>query len=239
MTAESSSQRQTVIGHSTGDKVVLYGGLPLLGLLLGFFLPRIAVWAIDQPWVPFQRPLELIAKWQGWWVILILTVVGVVAGILLAAAALEDTLKVTVTDTEVQFQKNNRTRRVPREQIRIAFLDGKDIVLQAADSRELARERHDQLKSEANRIPAAFEAHGYPWSAEGDPYRDAFRRWVEDHPEVPPAVNAVLRARSKAIALGDKGKADARELRDEVAKLGYVIRDENANQYWRSIAQPD
>jgi cysteinyl-tRNA synthetase len=62
---------------------------------------------------------------------------------------------------------------------------------------------------------------------------------VEDHPEVPPAVNAVLRARSKAIALGDKGKADARELRDEVAKLGYVIRDENANQYWRSIAQPD
>jgi hypothetical protein len=65
VTAESSSQRQTVIGHSTGDKVVLYGGLPLLGLLLGFFLPRIAVWAVDQPWVPFQRPLELIAKWQG------------------------------------------------------------------------------------------------------------------------------------------------------------------------------
>jgi hypothetical protein len=77
-------------------------------------------------------------------------------------------LKVTVTDTEVQFQKNNRTRRVPREQIRVAFLDGKDIVLQAADSRELARKRHDQRKSEAKRIPTAFEAHGYPWSAEGD-----------------------------------------------------------------------
>jgi cysteinyl-tRNA synthetase len=172
-------------------------------------------------------------------VVLILAIAGVVAGILLASAALEDTLKVSVTDTEVQFQKNKRTRRVPREQIRVAFLDGNDIVLQAADSRELARERHDQLKSEAKRISAAFEAHGYPWSAEGDPYRNAFRRWVEDHPEVPPAVNAVLRARSKAIALGDKGKADARELRDEVAKLGYVIRDENANQYWRSIAQPD
>jgi hypothetical protein len=52
MTAESPAQRRTVIGHSTGDKVVLYGGLPLLGLLLGYFLPRIAAWATDQPWVP-------------------------------------------------------------------------------------------------------------------------------------------------------------------------------------------
>jgi hypothetical protein len=51
-------------------------------------------------------------------VVLILTIAGMVAGILLASAALEDTLKVTVTDTEVQFQKNRRTRRVPREQIR-------------------------------------------------------------------------------------------------------------------------
>jgi cysteinyl-tRNA synthetase len=166
-----------------------------------------------------------------------LTIACVVAGILLASAALEDTLKITVTDTEVQFQKNKRTRRVPREQIQVAFLDGKDIVLQAADSRELARERHDQLKSEAQGISAAFEAHGYPWSSAGDPYRDAFRRWVEDDPALPPAVNAVLRARSKAIALGHKGKADARELRDEVAKLGYAIRDENANQYWRSTTQ--
>lgn len=199
----------------------------LLGLLLDYFLPRIAYWATHQPW-----------KWEGWWVVLILAIAGVVAGILLASAALEDTLKVSVTDTEVQFQKNKRTRRVPREQIRVAFLDGNDIVLQAADSRELARERHDQLKSEANRISAAFEAHGYPWSAAGDPYRDDFRRWVEDDPELPPAVNAVLRARSKANASGHKGKAVAHELRDEAAKLGYAIRDVNADQYWRSTTRP-
>jgi hypothetical protein len=43
---------------------------------------------------------------------------------------------------------------------------------------------------------------------------------VEDDPELSPAANAVLRARSEALALGDKGKADAREPRDEVAKLG-------------------
>jgi hypothetical protein len=236
MTAESPARRQTVIGHSAADKAVLYGGLPLVGLLLGYFLPRIADWAVDLPWVPLQGPLKLIARWDSWWVVLLLTLVGLVLGVLLAAAALEDTLKVTVTDTEVEFQKNKVTRAVPREKIRVAFLDGQDIVLHDTDSRELARERHDQLKSEARQIPVAFQAHGYPWAADGDPYRDAFRRWVEDDPDLPPAVNAVLRARSKAFEQGDKGKADLRELRDEISKLGYVVRDEDKKQYWRPIA---
>lgn len=237
MTAESPARRQTVIGHSPADKAVLYGGLPLGGLLLGYFLPRIADWAVGLPWVPLQGPLKLIARWDSWWVVVLLTLVGLVLGLLLAAAALEDTLKVTVTDTQVEFQKNKVTRVVPREKIRVAFLDGKDIVLQDTDSRELARERHDELKSEARRIPAAFQGHGYPWAADGDPYRDAFRRWVEDDPDLPPAVNAVLRARSKAFERGDKGKADLRELRDEISKLGYVVRDEDKKQYWRPIAQ--
>jgi hypothetical protein len=92
------------------------------------------------------------------------------------------------------------------------------------------------LKSEAKQIPAAFRTHGYPWSDEGDPHRDEFRRWVKDDPELSPAVNAVLRARSKAFNLGDKGKADVRELRDEVAKLGYVVRDEEKRQYWRAVS---
>jgi hypothetical protein len=35
---------RTVIGHSTADKVLLFGGFPVVGLVLGFFLPRIADW---------------------------------------------------------------------------------------------------------------------------------------------------------------------------------------------------
>ncbi|TCM47164.1 hypothetical protein [Kribbella sp. VKM Ac-2568] len=50
----TDSSTKSVIGHSTADKVVLYGGFPLAGLALGFFLPRNADWAVDQRWVPFQ-----------------------------------------------------------------------------------------------------------------------------------------------------------------------------------------
>jgi hypothetical protein len=231
MTTQASDR--TEIGHSTADKVVLFGGFPLAGLVLGFFLPRIADWAVSKEWVPFQGPLKLVAGWDGWWVSAICIVIGLLAGVLLAAMALEDTLKVTITGQSVEFLKNQQTVTVPREKVAVAFLDGKEIVLQDATSRELAREKHDQLKSEAKQIPAAFRAHGYPWSDGGDPHADRFRRWVEDEPELPPTVNAVLKARSKAFDQGDKGKADLRELRDEVAKLGYTVKDRDKVQYWR------
>ncbi|HZX02224.1 CysS/YqeB C-terminal domain-containing protein, partial [Kribbella sp.] len=60
-----------------------------------------------------------------------------------------------------------------------------------------------------------------------------FRRWIEDDPELPPAVNAILKVRSKAFDDGDKGKADLRELRDELTNLGYTVKDKDKKQYWR------
>ncbi|MFF0338280.1 hypothetical protein [Kribbella sp. NPDC004875] len=234
MGSTTGTPERTVIGHSTTDKVVLFGGLPLVGLVLGFFLPRIADWAADRSWVPFQGPLKLIAAWDSWWVVVICVLVGLVAGVVLAGMALDDTLKVTITDRSVEFLKNQKAVTVPREKVAVAFLDGKEIVLQDATSRELAREKHDQLKAEAQRIPAAFRAHGYPWSDAGDPHESAFRRWIEDDPELPPAVNAVLKVRSKAFGDGDKGKADLRELRTELTNLGYTVKDRDKVQYWRA-----
>ncbi|GAA0941887.1 hypothetical protein GCM10009554_33870 [Kribbella koreensis] len=234
MTTDSSTK--TVIGHSAADKLLLYGGLPLLGLVLGYFLPRIADWATKLEWVPFQGPLELISRWDGWWVVAICLALGLIGGVLLAAMALEDTLKTTVGNTEVEFLKNQRTTRVPREKVALAFLDGKEIVLQDSRSAELAREKHDELGAAARtKIQAAFRAHGYPWSDAGDPHESEFRRWVEDDPDLSPAANAVLKARSKAFGQGDKGKADLRELRLELGKLGFVVRDREKKQYWRPV----
>jgi len=224
---------KTVIGRSRTDKVVLFGGLPLVGLALGYFLPRIADWAARQKWVPFQGPLELIAGWDGWWVVVVCMVVGLLGGALLAAIALDDTLKVTITNESVEFEKNEKTVTVPRHKVATAFLDGKEIVLLDATTRELAREKHDQFTSESPKIAAAFRAHGYPWSDGGDPHEHRYRRWVEDEPELPPGANAVLKARAKSFGDGDKGKADLRELREEVAKLGYTVKDKEKKQYWR------
>ncbi|WP_432944998.1 YqeB family protein [Kribbella sp. CA-253562] len=223
---------RTVVGHSATDKVLLYGGLPLVGGLLGYFLPRIADWAVDQRWVPWKWLFELVSDWDMWWAKVILVAAGLVAGLLLGAIAMDDSLRITVTNHDVELLKNEKTTVVARDEVAAVFLDGKELVIQDRDSAELVREKHDQLKGDTAKIGAAFRAHGYPWSDDGDPYADRFRRWVEDDPELPPAVNAVLRARAKASEA-----ADLRELRTEIAKLGYVVRDSDKKQYWRAAAR--
>jgi hypothetical protein len=219
---------RTVVGHSATDKVLLYGGLPLVGGLLGYFLPRIADWAAAQRWVPWKGLFELVSGWDVWWAQVIMVAVGLVAGLVLGAIAMDDSLRITVTNHDVELLKNEKTTVVARDKVAAVFLDGKELVIQDRDSAELAREKHDQLKGDTAKIGAAFRAHGYPWSDDGDPYADRFRRWVEDDPELPPAVNAVLRARAKASEA-----VDLRELRTEIAKLGYVVRDKDKKQYWR------
>jgi cysteinyl-tRNA synthetase len=55
-------------------------------------------------------------------------------------------------------------------------------------------------------------------------------------PDLPVSVNALLNARARALAKGEK--AEAAELRAELAKVGIVIRDEKTGQSWRYAGSP-
>jgi len=64
-----------------------------------------------------------------------------------------------------------------------------------------------------------------------------YHRWAQDTPDLPPTVNALLKAREKTLK--NKNGREARELRSEVAKHGVVVRDKETRQYWRmQAAQP-
>ncbi len=79
----------------------------------------------------------------------------------------------------------------------------------------------------------AFRRHGYTW-LEADPHRADFREWTPGEPELSAPANAVLRARQ--IVREKIGDGDAvRELRDELAKLGVVVRDADKAQFWRRM----
>src|SRR5690606_19175879 len=85
-------------------------------------------------------------------------------------------------------------------------------------------------------LAEAFQNHGYPWSADGDPFKDRYRRWVPDLPELPPSAHALLKVRERALK--EKNKKDIAELREELAKIGYIVRDEGVNQYGRPVDKP-
>lgn len=92
----------------------------------------------------------------------------------------------------------------------------------------MAREEIDE---KPEKVENAFRKHNYEWAADGDPFKDQFRRWIPDAPELSPGAHALLKARHKALK--DEETDDVEEFRLELAQLGIVVRDEDTRQYWR------
>ncbi|URV79686.1 hypothetical protein M5C89_21120 [Bacillus velezensis] len=53
-------KKQTVLELSSVEKTLVFLVPPLLGLVIGWFLPVIAKWAVTLDWLPVIGPLEMI-----------------------------------------------------------------------------------------------------------------------------------------------------------------------------------
>ncbi|MFG1735141.1 DUF308 domain-containing protein [Paenibacillus sp. 843] len=219
------------IGLSASDRILVWAVPPLLGAVIGWFIPAIADWATGLAWVPFQGPLELIASIQGPWVVIVTAVLGLLAGMILSHVAIKESLAVRLSDKEITLRIHEVDHTFAREEVSAVFLDGKQLVLLGNEGQELYRE-----KPEAKRdvVAEAFKRHGYSWR-DRDPFADHYVRWVADSPGLTPSMNALFLAREKAMENEDK--KDAADLRQELSKLGITVRDDGKKQYWRQHGQ--
>ncbi|OAB42859.1 YqeB family protein [Paenibacillus glacialis] len=229
-TTVKARHESTEIGFSTTTRVLLFTGIPLIGIIIGYFLPALAAWTLTLPWIPFRGPIELITSFKEPWMEIICSVLGLAAGIWFALAFITETLVVTITDKYLQLDKDRVVQAINREEITAAFLDGKYFILLGPSGQELAREIYDLS---IKRLASTLELYEYPFIPSGDPYKEQYRRWVVDSPDLPPAINALMKARENA--LHKKDTANVKDLRCELIKLGYVIREEEVRQYWRSF----
>jgi hypothetical protein len=220
------------LGLSRADRWLIWMGFPVAGLAVGWALPLLARWLLGLPWVPLAGPLRLVAALDAGVGRVALVGAGLLLGLVFAFVAVYETLRVTVADTGLRLRLGDADRTVPRGEVSAVFVDGRHLVVLDRESRQVVRERLERAGDP--QVPGAFRAHGYPW-LERDPYAALFRRWVPDLPDLPGAVNAVLAAR--AVALTNKSGTDAAELRDEVQKLGYTVRDDGTTQHWRPLVR--
>jgi hypothetical protein len=218
-----------VVAPPPAERALVWVGFPLIGAAAGWLLKSLAEWATSLPWVPFQGPLELVASVPDPQATIGSLALGVAGGLVVAVLAEQDYVRVTVEDDQLTVTRGGSSRRVPRASVEAVFLDGKQLVLLGHETDEVVREGGDL--PDAERLEAAFRAHGYPWVPGGDPHKDEYRRWVEDLPDLPAGADAVLKARARALDRGDK--EDAVQLRLELGKLGIVVRDEGKRQFWR------
>ncbi|WP_308042514.1 hypothetical protein [Micromonospora sp. PLK6-60] len=227
MSTPGGDDAVTVAGGAA-ELAVLWGGFPLLGAGVGWLFATVAPWvATELRWVPFRGLFKAVAELPDRTALIGAVAVGVLAGVAVAAAGHRDRLTVSVERHRVRMRRAGQVQEFPRTAVRAAFLDGTALVLLGAREQELVRERADL---DGARLAAAFRRHGVPWT-DGDPHRDAYRRWVAGLPGLPAGADVLLGARQRAVERDRRG--EARELRGELARLGVVVRDDDKRQYWR------
>ena len=202
-------------------RVLAWLGLPLGGAALLFLVVRLAAW------LPLPGPLRLVRGLPEPAATIVVVAVGASLGAVLAALVDRESLTVRITAAEVALSRPGSAVAVPRAEVAVAFTDRDELVLLGPTGRELARE---PSHLSAARLGRAFTDYGIAW-ADQDPYLASYRRWVPGLPELPATAHALLAARQTALQSGDDG--DKRELRAELGRLGYVIRDDRKRQYWR------
>ncbi|MFF3763359.1 hypothetical protein ACFYYR_04625 [Streptomyces sp. NPDC001922] len=221
--------RITVLGAPGWHSVLLCAGLALVGAGVGWLVGPLADWLVTLPWAPMQGPARLVGSLP----VVALSAVGAVAGLALGLIAQHEQLVIRLSDESVALTRMGRERTFPRDAVAAVFRDGKQLVLLGREGGELTRQECDL---NAGRVSAAFTRHGYGW-LDADPHQGEFRRWVPDTPGLPEGANALLTARQKVLEKKGPSDGDVGELREELARLGVVVRDEKRRQYWRTVRE--
>ncbi|MCX4667595.1 hypothetical protein OG453_13135 [Streptomyces sp. NBC_01381] len=226
--------RTTVLGYPRGDLLVVLIGMPVLGLLLGAALPPLARRLAKAPVLPWRDGITFVGSldtpWQTGIAMAVGLAAGLVAGLLIALTELTEALKLKLTDDHLETDRNDLTRTIARAEVSAVFLDGKDLVILDGTSRQFAR---GPRTASPSTLAKAFRTHGYPWR-ESDPHAPLFHRWIPGVPALPAEAHALLAARK--AALKRKSAEDARDIVESLQDLGYVVRDNDKNQYWRRLA---
>jgi hypothetical protein len=219
----------TTVATPAWVRTAVWTGVPVAGAAALLGIDRLADAVVRLPWAPFRGPFRLVQQIPEPQATIGALALGAIAGLVLAGLVDAESLSVRVSRAEVLLRRPGHRREIPRADVAVAFRDGDKLVLLGRTGRELARE---PCHLSARSLGAAFARHGIGWS-DADPYEYAYRRWVPDSPAVTAEGNAVFAARQKALDKGDGG--DAAELRDELGRLGYVVRDRRKKQYWRPV----
>jgi hypothetical protein len=223
-------EQTTTVATPIWVRALVWTGVPAAGAALLLGLDRLADLLVRLPWAPMRGPAQLVQNIPEPQATIGALVLGAIAGLILAGLVDAESLSVRFSGREVVLHRPGVTRAVPRAEAAVAFRDKDKLVLLSRTGRELARE---PCHLPAKRLAAAFRSQGIAWS-ERDPYADAYRRWIPNSPDVPADANAVFAARQEALKSGDE--RDITELREELNRLGFVVRDDHKRQYYRRVA---
>jgi hypothetical protein len=213
--------------------LLVWLGFPLVGGLVGWFVPALADWLAGLPMAPFEGLSWLVGRLPDPVAAPALAGAGALAGLAFGVVAARERVRLVVSSDAVVFGRGPRRVALARPAVAAAFHDGRKVlVLTGPHGEERLREPAGLPRE---KVREALESRGYTYLRE-DPHGAEFRLWAPGVIGLPPGADAVLAARR--LALERKRRDDAAVLRDELWRLGIAVRDEGTRQLWRATVPP-
>ncbi|WP_102272882.1 YqeB family protein [Cytobacillus massiliigabonensis] len=221
------NENKTVLGLTKLEKTLVIFVPMIVGGVIGWFMPVIADWLLKLPVVPLEIIIEIIASFNSLWASIVTTIIGIIIGVLLTFIIFNESLEVTISKDDLKLKFGEKVVTIAKKDISAVYLENKQLIILGQHSVELYREVIDAKK---DIVREAFQNDQYPWN-EKDPFESDYQRWVLGHPDFPEKISAFLYAREHALK--ENKKKEAKHLREDLAKLGAVIKDDKGAQYVR------
>ena len=148
-----------VIEMKRTDQISVFIATVIGGGAFVAFLPDLAGWLLQLPWVPWEEPLRFAAtidqKLSPWALAIIGGLLGIGGGVLIV----HDEPTVSVSTDELIVQKGDKRHRFARSQVHTAMIMGKHLTVRDRDDVELLHLKLDTRRE----VAAALREKG--WTA--------------------------------------------------------------------------
>ncbi|CAM5439182.1 hypothetical protein MAUB1S_07416 [Mycolicibacterium aubagnense] len=146
-----------VIEMKRTDQISVFIATVIGGGAFVAFLPDLAGWLLQLPWVPWDEPLRLAVaigqKLSPWALAIIGGLLGIGGGFLIV----HDEPTVSISADELIVQKGDRRHRLARSQVRTAMISGKHLTVRDRDDVELLHIKLDTRRE----VAAALRDKGW------------------------------------------------------------------------------
>lgn len=229
-----TNYNNTIIGVGRIERFLWIIGFSIIGAVVGYFFSYILSWANNIERFSNSRRLSLITKITdfvnstiGEWDTLLFIIIGIVGGIYLGKILLRESPTVSISDYSIAIDNDLESLTFARNEIQEIYYDKDELIIIGTTDHELLRESYD-IKEE--KLKNTFKNHNYPFSL-NDPYKTYFKQWSSSTDELSIAANALMKARE--LAIKNKEEDEVIGIRNELSKLGVIVKDDDTKQYWR------
>ncbi|MDT9593771.1 hypothetical protein RDV89_11880 [Nocardioides zeae] len=152
------------LGMTRQDAVWTYVLLGLGGVALLVLGPLAARWlaGADLPLVPFRDTLAWIGGFDQWWAWVVRPLVGLGAGLAMAAVVVDEEWHLEVHDDHVLTRRGRDRRRLERSGIVGVHLEKKHVVIEGEHGRVLF---DHPVEARGEQVREVFTSRGYPYES--------------------------------------------------------------------------